>query len=403
MIRITKGREHWLLAFGMVLAVSCSTIPKASDPSLQITQAGVFSLRFVTSRALELEPCGCSMRPLGGIDREWNWLHSSKSTAPAAFNFTSGLTFIPNPYQEDLKTYASSKADFMLEALNQLNTHGISPAAADFTLGMKRIKELQAHSHFPWISANLVDSTTHALLFERFHQYGDKTLPIFVTGISHSAPRISEVATLPPEQAMQEVVQRLPAGPKLLIVLSTLSPADRDHLLALFPQINFMVGDNEEAGSHDLEIKGPNSYIVNPASRGRGIAVVDLKLLPTPGGSPAFLPLYADESAAVIANQRTQDQRDLTRVEELLKENKIKRKEKANLLKTRQELSTRLAKTAEIAVTPPSTGSVINYSVVDLDSEFAVPRNSLTELIERFKKTVHDEAVNEGTEHSANP
>src|SRR5262249_51743433 len=133
-----KGEKKGLglLPLALVMAalflVRCSSVPQASNPGLDSPQTGVFSFLFATSRGLEFEPCGCSLRPLGGVRREGNWLQSADKPQGKILAFTSGITFVPMPYQNNLKAYADLKSGFLVDALNHLSTSGVSPSVVDF-------------------------------------------------------------------------------------------------------------------------------------------------------------------------------------------------------------------------------------------------------------------------------
>src|SRR5690606_8606291 len=105
-------------------------------------------LSVLSHRMSELEPCGCSSKPRGGVARELEWRKKNDS----ALHLSVGTTFVPGPeeFQANQMELYRLKAKFVARALALVKTAVISPSAADTALGLAALQDLAKQSQIPW-------------------------------------------------------------------------------------------------------------------------------------------------------------------------------------------------------------------------------------------------------------
>src|SRR5687767_11311554 len=86
---------------------------------------------FLGNRELSLEPCGCSVSPLGGLVREWNLLQTWRGSLGQAFYFGGGNSLMPSPFQAAQMTHYRKKSEILIEAMNLAGFSAFSPNGND--------------------------------------------------------------------------------------------------------------------------------------------------------------------------------------------------------------------------------------------------------------------------------
>src|SRR5205823_6956181 len=109
---------------GLLFLAACSSTSSRKEASLPATNSKKVSIVMTSSRFLEIEPCGCSIAPLGGVEREWTAMQKAKASAEGGqvLNFTAGTTFVPVEKSFDVKKkdFYVRKAAYLMEAMNAL-------------------------------------------------------------------------------------------------------------------------------------------------------------------------------------------------------------------------------------------------------------------------------------------
>jgi hypothetical protein len=338
------------------------------------------------------------MRPLGGVAREWNFLQElRKKDSREIFPVSVGATFTPMPIDPHLSEYHSLKSDYLVEALNELGTRAISPALSDFHLGRDKIRKLQAASKFPWISANLVDPKTKKPLFDRYRVFPGGAYPLVITGVAAGVNREDVMAT-DPIAALKAVLSELPPGPKFLLVLGSVSNEQRTSILAAVPEISFFVSPDDGAGFFPLEQIHAGTLISGLPIRGRQLGLLkvfprDTHALPSP--------LYSAAVSDLVAQARNTKAQDIHDFDLMLAKRSLKRKDRKDFTKLRAAAKEYLVRSADIPLSDPGKGTAFEFELVDLDDKLDAAANPLTELLERFKKAVHDKALASDTSENS--
>jgi hypothetical protein len=109
-----------------------------------------------------LEPCGCRVSPIGGIDRRWNafMAYPEKSRV---FVDAGNLLFKSPRAGNYLEPQWYEQARGVVEAYNVLKADAVAVGANEFALGVNKFLELAKTANFPFLSANLYWRGTNKL------------------------------------------------------------------------------------------------------------------------------------------------------------------------------------------------------------------------------------------------
>lgn len=112
-------------------------------------------LAIVTDLKGYLEPCGCTSRPLGGIDRLAGALAAARASGPTLFLSAGDLFFDGLTHSEDAKTQELWKAETLSEILAELRLDAAGLGRFDFDFGTEVLSQLVARSTFPIVLAGV--------------------------------------------------------------------------------------------------------------------------------------------------------------------------------------------------------------------------------------------------------
>ena len=133
--------KNFLFALVLTLLAACALLPfRSGGPTAHFLLSG--------AQHLELEPCGRSIAPLGGVHRLFNYF--AKNPVPSLAYLSAGTAFLPLPedYHADRSKLYELRRDSLIEVWNQLGLTALAPSVADFTLGIDRLQVLQKKAHF---------------------------------------------------------------------------------------------------------------------------------------------------------------------------------------------------------------------------------------------------------------
>jgi hypothetical protein len=104
-----------------------------------------------------LEPCGCTSRPLGGIDRLAAALHELRDAGiPTVFVAAGDLFFDASSHGVELPEAATQeiwKAETLAEVLSGLDLAGAAPGPLDLRFGARTLRALRERARFPLLAA----------------------------------------------------------------------------------------------------------------------------------------------------------------------------------------------------------------------------------------------------------
>lgn len=119
-------------------------------------------LRIVAITDLQgyLEPCGCTSRPLGGIDRLAARVRQLSSEAPTVLVAAGDLFLAPQGHGADAATQERWRAETLAEILHELRLAAAAPGPADLREGHERLLVLRDASRAPLVAAGVTLADT---------------------------------------------------------------------------------------------------------------------------------------------------------------------------------------------------------------------------------------------------
>lgn len=372
----------------VVFLASCASTPKPA-PMVQTS----LSLIVTANREATLEPCGCSMDPWGGIDREYNLLQNWKID-PEAIVLSSGMLFVPESYSrfQDLEKTYLEKAEFLISAMNVLQTRYVAPSAQDLHLGLGAIRNLQRLARFSFLSANLRSKENGGLLFEPYEELYNYSLPVLVIGMTSSYrmdyPKLSEARVEKPVAALREIFTALPPQKRFIVVFGNLTETERSEIIKAFPEVNVIVGGDPRYPSSKVVHLSRGTLYVNPTPRGQAVSKLDFNL------KTSFDSLYNENEAR---DEEIRKEYFTRRLKELETErhHTRKRSEQARLQVQIKEMKEALKAIEEQAPSEVATSLPYTSQSSYVNENYATPKNELASLVDRYKERLRSLAVKE--------
>ncbi len=251
------NRLFFVAVFFLISA--CQHVPGSGPRSLTIQVAA--------DRKLSLDPCGCSLGPLGGLAREWAYGQSDRE--PKLY-VSTGVSFG--------ETRDISRARLFVTILGELGVDAIGISSLDLGLGVDRLRELQGATSAAFVSTNIVGPKGEPLFAES--SVKKEILLLSVTRASKALP--SGVRIEKPEVSIARVLRHPSSEGKLVVVLADL-PRDEIRALALRDlgaHVWLAVSEGDEGA---IEQVGARQLIL--AAPGLGRALGRLRLTWGAGGS----------------------------------------------------------------------------------------------------------------------
>lgn len=347
-----------LLSLGLT---GCATLPRGTSSVRILAQS---------NRLLEIEPCGCSLGPLGGVEREWNYLEQVRANTPESVYVLAGSTFSKSLENNKLLTSELRvKAGYLAEALAKMKVEAIGLTAQDFLIGKSSLLELKKNYQLPIVSSDLVDEKG-APLFSNFLevQKGETTL-VFVSLTDPHLPEAlqnKDFSLLSPERALERVrANRNPKENELVVLLTNLKRDSLEPVLEKFPEIKVVLGG--PISYEDLEKSqiSKGQVLFNPPSAGKYI--LDLKL--------SLQPLHE----AFFNSNLAQSAKTSLR---FLYAEKKKAEERAPA--TNRHLDSWIQNYEKIPQAAGAQTSLLEFESVALDSTYETKKNSMSHLVKRY-------------------
>jgi hypothetical protein len=267
-------------------------VPRPPPPTLR--------LLVMTDLGGTLEPCGCTSRPLGGIDRMAAAVASARAEGPPTLLVSAGdLFFGPGAHQAEgaVPTQEAWKAETVADVLSRLGVHGATPGLQDLTKGGAHLPGLVERSEFPVLAAGLrlsasepgVDGGTEDA--GAGDDVGAKTLPgmvlhqvaglkVGLVGVVAPDPATAQLEAFadlgdPLGQARRAAARAREDGADLVVALSS---ADRRlaRALAQEPSVDLVVQGGLDEDDPVAPVEAGGGLLLHAARHGRGLLVVDV-------------------------------------------------------------------------------------------------------------------------------
>lgn len=372
--------KSFFLAMGVFFLASCAS--KTTVQNVNQTTTKEINVVATMSRFLNLEQCGCSFNPQGGLEWEWNkWTEWKKEGIKNPVFVSGGHTFLfldpHGPKLTDKEQF--TKASFLMEGLNQLDLKALGLTAVDYGFGVSRLEKLKAKANFPFVATNMKDNgkklTVPYALVEK------DGIPVAVFSLSTKpAKKLPKGVTWEnPVEAFKRAKAMLPAGKKpLIVVLSDLTWEERTDLLATDKDINIMIGEQSTKNFSFAFIPlRKQTVFANPEYFGRAYARAQIKL------NDSFDGFWIPDDEQVSVEERTRLSKFMGNMDREISnaQSELERKEleikKADLQE--QWLATEFLDNKN----NPNAG-VLTSSITSINKELDTGKNPMTQLVEKY-------------------
>ncbi len=298
--------------------------------------------------------------------------------------FTANSTV---PSEQELIT-----AKGIAEIYTHIGYDAVAVGPHDLQAGIAFLKET-AVAGFPWLSANLVDSSGASIFkpFRKFEKNGLTVGVIGVTGTLSSLPKNTQIAgwntVLPP------LLKALSASSDIVVVLSSLADSDNLLMMEKYPEIDILFSAERRLGNVHPKIihKTLTSQVL---SQGKYIGRLDIDWQ-----KDRLWFQDVNREIAVLKSQQAKIDRRIQRAE-ILQRNSRSENSTTQLRQQREVVSRRLAALAaqqKAAVADNTSANTFSGSFVALSSDHPESREINDMLAELQRKiamsyTAHPES-----------
>ncbi|MFO0627852.1 MAG: multiheme c-type cytochrome [Polyangiales bacterium] len=266
------------LSLAAVCALGASCKGRATGPGVSpesTATRGPIRLFFVTDLDGYLEPCGCTARPLGGIDRLAQELQRSSQGAAGTLILASGDLFFEHPrLDDDMVWQERQKATSLTGILNGLALAAWVPGPSDFAQGPHEFARLRGALRAEALGANA------GLGGGLVREVGG--VRVGLVGVTDLRPTSGDAAagapaTQDPIAATRREVAAVRArGAEVVVVLASLPRRQARMIAGDVPGVDFVIAARNDAPSAPPPERLGSAYLLTAASQGRGLGVVDL-------------------------------------------------------------------------------------------------------------------------------
>ncbi len=256
----------------LALLVACSPGKPTVSPVASSEKIRVF---YHNDNVGYLEPCGCRVSPIGGMDRRWNAMKAYPDQS-RVFVDAGNLLFKSTTTTEFLAPQWYEQALGVIEAYNLLGADAVTVGASDFALGVAKLQELSKHARFPFLSANIYWKGTAKLLLRDsiiIERYGKK---IGIFGVFHpSLPLPGELEAKDPVGHAKAMVEKLrKQGAEMVIALSHQGFDYDQEMAKAVPGIDLLVGAHSQSLLQSPVMEG-STLLVQLSSQGQILGMVE--------------------------------------------------------------------------------------------------------------------------------
>jgi hypothetical protein len=272
----------------VAVATGASCGDRSSEPTTpeRITRpAPHLRLLVLTDMKGYLEPCGCTSRPLGGIDRMAAKVAELRRGAPNTIVVAAGdLFFGPQPHDgvdpERAKSQEIWKAETLVDALERIGLAAATIGPSDFSFGSDVFAELATRADFPILAGGLDFTRADRNLFAetRIVEAGSRKIGVFgVTDPSRDGALPEGVTG---RESATDAAARLAgeltsSGADVVIALVQ---GDRRlaRRIAETPGIDFVVQGGIDSGDAITPSAIDSAYLLHAGNQGQGVLALDL-------------------------------------------------------------------------------------------------------------------------------
>lgn len=176
------------------MLIACEEAPqKPAETARQAATPSKKHLEIFASAdvAADTEPCGCKMRPLGGVSRRAKVITDRAEKDPVLAVDGGDHFFRQASIAERDVPQAKATAYFLAQSLKMMNVAAMTVGERDLALGLAELRALEKSSGVPILAANVRHARTATNAFQSFTVVERGGLKIGIAGVS--APPNSDV------------------------------------------------------------------------------------------------------------------------------------------------------------------------------------------------------------------
>ncbi|MCD6326170.1 hypothetical protein J7M28_01245 [bacterium] len=214
----------------------------------------------------------CSDPQLGGFERRRAFILQCLPDADELLLVDAGNLFAANCERERVK------AHYIIAAFNMMAYDAVALGPTDFVFGLDFLKTLAGKAKFPFICANLVDSTTQEPIFDTVFYPETTAATVCVTGVISmrhedfivdcTTDEAGErpVELIDPLDALAANFPATESTTNVIIVMAQMAFDEAMMAVDRFPEIDLLV--ISDRGRHDDLVRG-STYITDVGTKGK--------------------------------------------------------------------------------------------------------------------------------------
>ncbi|MCK6548106.1 hypothetical protein L6R52_19805 [Myxococcota bacterium] len=275
----------------------------ASAPTAKWTPARTAEVYFSTEVGGYVEPCGCTTKPLGGLQRLATVI--GRGAKDHILVDAGNLVLPVRGLGTTEREQHLLKSRIVARAYRRLGAAALNVAEADLAAGTALLEELQREGAFPLVSANVrpVGSSGPSIARSFIRVVGD--IRIGLTGVAtpEHVANVRGLAAIEYAPAVRAEVSSLRRdGAEVIIVLAHVGEAGARELARAVPEIDVIV--RGPGSPIDREPAAPEQIggvlVVEAGSQGQHVGKLTLAL----GPKAPERPLVVDEAGAAEVRRR---------------------------------------------------------------------------------------------------
>lgn len=222
-----------------------------------------------------LEPCGCRVSPIGGMDRRWNAMKAYPDDT-RIFVDSGNLLFKATSASEYLAPQWYEQAAGVIEGYNLLHADAATVGENEFALGIKKLQALMKTANFPYISSNLYWRADNRLFLPDSAMVERQGKKIGIFGLFHPDMRLpQELGARDPIATAKEMVKKLRAQGADMVIALAHEGYERDRELAeKVSGIDMIVGANSQSLLQEPMMVG-KTLLVQLSNQGQMLGMVE--------------------------------------------------------------------------------------------------------------------------------
>lgn len=264
-------------AFGRLLCVILIALAGCAEgrtTGSSIDQKKTLRLIVLTDLQGQLEPCGCTSDPKGGIDRTSSRIKALTKDTPALVLVSGDTLFAREPPTPAIRQQSIWQAETLLAILESVGVSAITPGGSDFRYGAEVFSQLAKAQQVPFIAGNVAGVPSLAPELE-LELGGMKVAVLGATDLGALPDSADPQTIADPFESVAKSSRSIRPRVDLLIVLFRGERRIARKIAAL-PEVDFVIQSGLNREEALPPTRSGDGWIVHAGRQGQGFLVVDL-------------------------------------------------------------------------------------------------------------------------------